>query len=121
MAIRTFEDLAVWQRSRTLNLEIYSICRTGRLSRDFGLRDQLQRASVSIMTNIAEGRERGSRKEFLQFLNFAKGSAGEVRSLIWTAADLEYINEDTAREFIEELVEISSMIAGLMNFLRSAK
>jgi four helix bundle protein len=114
----TFEDLEVWQRSRNLNTEIYAHCRAGELARDFGLRNQLQRASVSIMTNIAEGYERNSRKEYIQFLGIAKGSAGETRSLIWTATDLGYIDGETAEGLIEELMQISRMIKGLMNSLR---
>jgi len=81
-AIRTFEDLLVWQKAIEFVKEVYLVTNEGNLKRDFGLRDQMRRAAVSISTNIAEGFERASRKEYLLFLNIAKGSAGETRSLI---------------------------------------
>ena len=77
--IETFEDLRVWQQGIELVKQIYLITREGEISRDFGLRDQLRRAAVSVPTNVAEGFERYSRKEYVNFLNIAKGSAGEVR------------------------------------------
>ena len=80
--IRTFEDLVVWQKAIAFVKQVYLITDEGELKRDFGLKDQLRRAAVSIPTNIAEGFERSSRKEYLLFLNIAKGSAGEVRSLV---------------------------------------
>ncbi|MEH1863841.1 MAG: four helix bundle protein [Nostoc sp.] len=93
--IETFEDLRVWQKSIDLVKEIYLITKDGELNRDFGLRDQLRRASVSIPTNIAEGFERYSRKEYLNFLNIAKGSAGEVRSLLRVALEVGYLDQPT--------------------------
>jgi four helix bundle protein len=90
MKIESFEDLRVWQAGIQFVKQIYMVSKEGELSRDFGLRDQLRRASVSIPTNIAEGFERRSRKEYVNFLNIAKGSAGEVRSLLddtFTAID----------------------------------
>lgn len=86
--VRSFEDLIVWQMGIELVKRVYLLTATGSLSKDFGLRDQIRRASVSVPTNIAEGFERGSRKEYLQFLNFAKGSAGEVRSLLRVALEV---------------------------------
>jgi four helix bundle protein len=83
--VENFEDLLVWQKGMEMVKEIYRLTQEGSLSRDFGLRDQLRRASLSIPTNIAEGFERDSRKEYLNFLNIAKGSAGEVRSLLHAA------------------------------------
>ena len=80
--VRSFEDLMVWQKGIELVKKVYLLTASGALQRDFGLRDQLRRASISIPTNIAEGFERSSRKEYLLFLNIAEGSAGEVRSLI---------------------------------------
>ena len=77
--IETFEDLRVWQQGIELVKQIYLITRQGEISRDFGLRDQLRRAAVSVPTNVAEGFERYSRKEYVNFLNIAKGSAGERR------------------------------------------
>jgi four helix bundle protein len=86
--IRTFEDLIVWQRAIAFVKRVYLITAEGNLKRDFGLKDQIRRASLSIPTNIAEGFERASRKEYLLFLNIAKGSAGEVRSLCRVAFDV---------------------------------
>ena len=91
--IESFEDLLVWQKGIALVKQIYLVTARGSLNKDFGLRDQLQRAAVSIPTNIAEGFERSSRKEYLLFLNIAKGSAGEVRSLLHVALEIGYIDQ----------------------------
>ncbi|HKC65671.1 MAG TPA: four helix bundle protein, partial [Pyrinomonadaceae bacterium] len=90
--IESFEDLRVWQKGIELVKEVYLATGDGELKRDFGLRDQLRHAAVSIPTNIAEGFERSSRKEYLLFLNIAKGSAGEVRSLLRVALEVGYMN-----------------------------
>ena len=85
--VKQFEDLNVWQEARQLVSAVYAASRARAFSQDFGLRDQIRRAAVSTMSNIAEGFERGTRKEFVQFLNIAKGSNGEVRSQLQVAAD----------------------------------
>jgi four helix bundle protein len=90
MKIERFEDIIAWQKAKELTMLIYSRFRD---SRDYSFRDQLQRAAVSIMNNIAEGFERKSNKELKQFLFIAKGSAGEVRSMLYLAKELNYINE----------------------------
>jgi len=90
-AAETFEELLIYQRARELTNAIYAACRSGSFHRDAGLVDQIRRASVSIMSNIAEGFERGSKTEFLQFLFIAKGSCGEVRAQLQVATDQEYI------------------------------
>ena len=92
--VRTFEDLLVWRMGIDLVKRVYMLTASGLFSRDFGLRDQIRRASVSIPTNIAEGFERASRKEYLQFLNIAKGSAGEVRSLLYVAFEVGYLQTE---------------------------
>lgn len=89
--IRGFEDAVIWQHSRALVGLIYQITGKAPLSKDYAFRDQLQRAAVSIMSNIAEGFERGGNKELLHFLFIAKGSTAEVRSLLCVAADLHYM------------------------------
>ena len=89
--IESFADLMVWQEGIRLVKAIYLLTTDGDLKRDFGLRDQLRRAAVSVPTNIAEGFERSSRKEYLLFLNIAKGSAGEVRSLLRVALEVGYL------------------------------
>jgi four helix bundle protein len=110
MKIESFEDLRVWQAGIQLVKQIYIISREGELSRDFGLRDQLRRASVSIPTNIAEGFERRSRKEYVNFLNITKGSAGEVRSLLRVALEIGYLNEETYSRLSQQVIEISKML-----------
>ena len=105
--IRTFEDLVVWQKAMTFVKHIYLITEEGGLKRDFGLKDQLRRAAVSIPTNIAEGFERSSRKEYLLFLNIAKGSAGEVRSLCRVSFDVGYLSKATYDELREAALVIS--------------
>src|SRR5713226_2199588 len=91
--IRSFEDLIVWQMAIDLVKQIYLLMAAGALRTDFGLKDQIRRAAVSVPTNIAEGFERASRKEYLQFLNIAKGSAGELRSLLRIAVEVGYMGK----------------------------
>ncbi|AFY92687.1 four helix bundle protein [Chamaesiphon minutus] len=108
--IESFEDLRVWQAGIQLVKQIYLVSREGELGRDFGLKDQLRRAAVSIPTNIAEGFERRSRKEYVNFLNIAKGSAGEVRSLLRVALEIGYLNEPTYSQLSDQVVGISKML-----------
>jgi four helix bundle protein len=117
---QSFEEIEVWQEARELTREIYTISSQGSFSKDFGLRDQIRRASVSIMSNIAEGFERSGRGEFVQFLAMAKGSAGEVRSQIYVAVDQNYINKEAFERLHELTTKISRMITGLMNYLRKS-
>ena len=91
--IERFEDLIAWQKARALTKEIYQITRGGSFARDFGLSGQIQRAAVSIMSNIAEGFERGGRGEFHQFLSTAKGSCAEVRSQLYVAFEIGYLDQ----------------------------
>ncbi|BAY79208.1 S23 ribosomal protein (plasmid) [Nostoc linckia NIES-25] len=109
--IETFEDLKVWQKGIDLVKQIYLRTKEGELSKDFGLRDQLRRASVSIPTNIAEGFERYSRKEYLNFLNIAKGSAGEVRSLLRVALEVGYLDQPTYTQLSNQAMELSRMLS----------
>jgi four helix bundle protein len=109
--IESFEDLRVWQKGIELVKNIYLITKEGDLSRDFGLRDQLRRASVSVPTNIAEGFERYSRKEYLNFLNIAKGSAGEVRSLLRVALEVGYLDQSSYTQLHHQAMELSRMLS----------
>lgn len=118
--VRSFEDLMVWQMGIELVKRIYVLTTSGRLSRDFGLRDQIRRASVSIPTNIAEGFERSSRKEYLQFLNIAKGSAGEVRSLLRVALEIGYLERYAHNELNDAASKISAYLFNHMKRIRSA-
>jgi four helix bundle protein len=111
MGIERFEDLIVWQKAKELTVIVYSIFRE---SRDFGFRDQIHRASVSVMNNIAEGFERKGAKEYSRFLFIAKGSAGEVRSMLYLARELDYIDKETFDRCYNLAEDISKMLAGLI-------
>ena len=117
--MESFEDLLVWQKGIDLVKQIYLLTAGGKLNRDFGLRDQLQRAAVSIPTNIAEGFERASRKEYLLFLNIAKGSAGEVRSLLRVALEIRYIDQPTYERASDLVLELSRYLANQIKALRA--
>ncbi|MFC1840394.1 four helix bundle protein [Thermodesulfobacteriota bacterium] len=119
--IENFEDLEVWQHARSIAKEIYTISRKEKFSKDYGLRGQIQRAAVSIMSNIAEGFERGSNKEFIQFLFIAKGFAGEVRAQLYIALDLNYIEQDNFIKLNSELNSISKQISGFIKYLNSSE
>jgi four helix bundle protein len=115
---KRFEDLWIWQQARELVKEIYQDFRTGAPSRDFGFRDQIQRAGISIMNNLAEGFERSTDADFARFLDIAKGSCGEVRSLYYTAEDLGYIDPANAEARRAQARKISAGIASLTSHLR---
>ena len=118
--IQKFEDLEAWKTARMITREIYSASNKGDFSRDFGLRDQIRRSAVSIMSNIAEGFERDGDKEFINFLSIAKGSAGETRSLLYVALDQAYISRAEFEAISERLKECSRMIAGLTKYLKTS-
>ena len=115
--IDRFEDLKAWQLARSLTSKIYRLAKVGDFSHDFGFRDQICRAAVSISSNIAEGFERKSDKAFLQFLSIAKGSAGEVRSQLYIALDLVYITQGQFDELLQDISETSRMLSGLIEYL----
>ena len=115
--IERFEDIEAWRKARELTKEIYALTNDGPFARDFGLRDQIRRAVVSIMSNIAEGFERGSNKEFIQFLYIVKGSAGEVRAQLYVALDQAYINQETFNQLNKNVVETIRMVSGLISYL----
>ena len=116
-----FEDIEAWQRARKLTREIYTVSNENPFSKDFGLRDQIRKASVSVMSNIAEGFERGGTKEFIQFLSIAKGSSGELRSQLYVALDQGYLKEEMFDRLLVTALETSRMISGLINYLRKSK
>ena len=115
--VKQFEDLRVWQEARVLSREIYAAAKQRAFTRDFALRDQITRAVTSTLSNIAEGFERGSRKEFIQFLNIAKGSNGEVRSQIYVALDQEYLDQKTFDALRESALCLSRRIAKFISYL----
>jgi len=107
----SFEDLEVWQRSKALAVEI---CIAFRDSRDFGFRDQITRSAISVPSNISEGAERPGRPEFRQFLGYAKGSAGELRTQVLIAGDLQYLTAGQTSRMADECRELSRMLWGLI-------
>jgi four helix bundle protein len=111
--IEKFEDLIAWQKARELTRNIYQVTTQGNFSRDFGLRDQIRRASVSIMSNIAEGFERAGRSEFHQFLVIAKGSCAELRSQLYVSLDVGHIDLATFQTPDALAMETSRVIGGL--------
>lgn len=120
--VERFEDLQVRQMSHDLSVAIYGLTKVGEFPRDWGLRDQIQRASVSVMSNIAEGFERYSRQEFKQFLSVARGSCAEVRSQIQLAKSLGYVADADCSIVYEKCISLSRAIGGLRSSLdRSAR
>lgn len=118
--ITQFEEIDAWRKARQLTREIYAATARGDFARDYGLRDQIRRASVSIMSNIAEGFERGGNKEFRQFLALAKGSAGEVRSQLYVAFDTGYLGSDDFDNLRRQTVDLSRLLAGFMRYLEAS-
>lgn len=111
--IERFEDLIAWQKARELVREVYAASRRGTFARDFALRDQIQRASVSVMSNLAEGFERGKRTEFHQFACTAKASCGEVRSHLYVALDAGHITRSLFDELYVMAEEVGRIVDGL--------
>ena len=118
--IESFEDLRVWQGGIELVKQIYLLTGEGELKKDFGLRDQLRRAAVSIPTNIAEGFERSSRKEYLLFLNIAKGSAGELRSLLRVALEVGYLEKSKHDQLLELVLILSRSLSNQIKSIRAS-
>ena len=117
MKVTRFEQLQVWQKAKVLTLEVYRTSRTGPFARDFGLRDQVQRAAVSVMSNIAEGFGRFTRPEVRRFLSIARGSAAEVQSQLYLARELGYLTSEEHRALNALCYEISRMLAALRTSL----
>jgi four helix bundle protein len=113
-----FEEIEAWRKSRALVNAVYECSRAGPFARDFGLRDQMRRAAVSVMSNIAEGFERGGTAEFIQFLTMAKGSASEVHSQLYTALDQEYLNREQFERIADLAIETKRLIGGFIGYLK---
>ena len=111
--IEKFEDFIAWQKARKLTGHIYKVTSLGEFARDFGLKDQIRRSAVSIMSNIAEGFERGRASEFHQFLSIAKGSCAELRSQLYVAFDAEYIGAEQFRQLMAAAAETGQIVGGL--------
>jgi four helix bundle protein len=117
---RRFEDIEAWQNARELSKVVYQLSSRGHFAKDFSLRDQIRRASVSIMANIAEGFERDGTGEFIQFLAIAKGSAAEVLSHAYVALDQGFIRQSDLDWLIQKTSAVRSMMAALMKYLRNS-
>lgn len=113
----SFEEINSWQKSRIFNKRIYQITENINFKKDFDFVRQIRRASISISSNIAEGFERNTDKEFIYFLYVAKASAGEVRSQLYLAIDLEYITKEEFEELSESVSEISRLLSGFIKYL----
>ncbi|HPD16060.1 MAG TPA: four helix bundle protein [Planctomycetota bacterium] len=118
--IERFEDLEAWKKARELASMICQLTSVGGFGRDFGLRDQIRRAAVSVMSNIAEGFERGGDREFLQFLAVAKGSCGELRSQLYAALDQGCLTQTDFAAAAGMATEASRMLFGFMKYLRQS-
>jgi four helix bundle protein len=119
--LEQFEELEAWKKARELTKAIYQVSSSGEFARDFGLRDQIRRAAVSILSNIAEGFERDGNKEFLQFLSVAKGSCGEVRAQLYVALDQAYISTEQFQELLGQTKQVGRLIGGLRKYLQTSQ
>jgi len=117
--IKNFEDIESWILSRELVKEIYHITKITELRKDFSLRDQIQRSVVSIMSNIAEGFERGNTKEFIYFLRISRGSCAELISQLYILLDLNYIDKNTFDRLYKQAKSINKSITGFITYLQS--
>jgi four helix bundle protein len=117
-SFKKFEEIQAWQKAYEVTVAVYNLTKDGAFSKDFGLRDQIRRASVSIMANIAEGHGRRSNVEFANFLNLARGSAAEVQSHLHVALGIGYIDKDIFDDLYSKVTEISRMLLSLAQYLR---
>lgn len=117
---RRFEDIQAWQLGRELNREVYRLTATGAFARDFGLRDQIRRAAISVTSNIAEGYGRRSPRDFARFLTIASGSVAEVQSQLYLALDLAYLTDDEMTATMALTRRVAGALANLNAYLRTA-
>ncbi len=118
--VRYFEDLEVWQIARELALELYNESKKEPFSKDYELKNQILRSSGSAMDNIAEGFERGGKKEFIQFLSISKGSSGEIRSQLYRALDRKHITQDKFDDLFEKVSRLSKKLSIFITYLKSS-
>lgn len=119
--VNRFEDLKVWQRARAFAKNVFELTNQMPFNKDYKHRDQINSSAGSVMDNIAEGFERGGRKEFRQFLSIAKGSAAETQSQLYRAFDKQYISQEKLNTLLDESNSISKMIRGLMNYISKSE
>jgi four helix bundle protein len=119
--IEKFEDIIAWQKALELSDLIYTVTNKDKFSKDFGLKDQIRRAAVSVVSNIAEGFERESNNQFIYFLVIAKGSAGELRTQIYIARNQDYITKEEFELLNTKVLEVSKTIGGFVSYLKMQK
>jgi four helix bundle protein len=117
--IERFEDIEAWKAAREIAQQVYNVTRSSDFVTDFGLRDQAQRAAVSIMANIAEGFDSGSSREFVRFLGYALRSATELQSHLYVALDHDYLNKQDFDTLFASITKCKNLISGFMRYLRS--
>ena len=120
-SIQKFEDLVLWQKSKDFTIKIYKLTELEKFAKDYGLKEQIRRASVSIPSNIAEGFDRKGNKEFIQFLHISLGSLAEVKTQLIIAFELEYINNENLEILNQEIIEIQKLLKGLINYLKNSQ
>ena len=116
--IEQFEDLPLWKNASAVAVEIYKLSEIGKLKSDFGMKDQIRRSAASISNNIAEGFEYNNNQNFIRFLHYAKGSAGELRSQLFLLKETELINPETYHTLYEKLLDLSKQISGFIKYLK---
>ena len=116
--IKRFEDLDIWKASVEIAIEIYNVSEKGKLKSDYGMKDQIRRAAMSISNNIAEGFEYDNNKNFIKFLRYSKGSSGELRSQLYVLKQINFISESFYDEMYQKLILISKQISGLIKYLK---
>ena len=119
--IEKFEDIEAWRSARDVAKLVYGITNIEPMCKDFALCNQIRRASISVLSNIAEGFERNGNREFIQFLSVAKGSCGEVRAQLYVALDQGYVSEIAFKDISQKLLETSRLIAGFMKYLQQSE
>ena len=121
MKIIRFEDLSIWKLSLKITKNIYDISANNKFSKDFGLRDQIRRAIISVSSNIVEGFEKNNNNEFIRFLKISKGSVGEVRNQLYIALSVEHITEYEFAELNKELVDLANQIGKFIQYLENKR
>ncbi len=121
MLIKRFEDIEAWREARKLTIAIYKITDNTKFGKDWGMKDQIQRASVPVMNNIAEGFDGDSKAEFRRFLGIARRSCSEIQSILYIAVDLAYIEKEEFNEFYEQAEKVRRMVTSFMKYLRESQ
>ena len=121
MTIKSFEEIEAWQKARLLTKTIYALTSTSNFSKDYFLRDHVRKTAVSVLSNIAERFDRGGNKEFIQFLSIAKGSLAELKSQLYVAVDVGYLNSGEFENIANIIDQTGNLIGGFMRYLKNTK